>query len=115
MYGVVCFGRSTVCCMKSSEYNAQAGGGFTFMADVTQMPKNAFGYVPTPALVAPIEFTMSRADYQALGGHMDYVMPLEQAMQGLTGRQNDHRLSGRRSETRKKGAPWPVSRSGELA
>ncbi|SDI31835.1 hypothetical protein SAMN04487993_1003119 [Salipiger marinus] len=91
------------------------GGGITFMADVTQMPKNAFGYVPTPALVAPIEFTMSRADYQALGGHMDYVMPLEQAMQGLTGRQNDHRLSGRRSETRKKGAPWPVSRSGELA
>ena len=86
------------------------GGGITFMADVTQMPKNAFGYVPTPALVAPIEFTMTAADYASLGGHMDYVMPLEDALRGATGRQNDHRLSGRRAETRKSGSPWPVSR-----
>ena len=34
------------------------GGGITFMVDVTRLPDNAFGYVPTPALVAPIEFTM---------------------------------------------------------
>jgi hypothetical protein len=40
------------------------------------MPAGAFGYVPTPALVAPIEFTMRLADYAALGGHMDYVRPL---------------------------------------
>ncbi|SFT88753.1 6-hydroxynicotinate reductase [Sedimentitalea nanhaiensis] len=45
------------------------GGGITIMADVTRMPGNAFGYVPTPAIVAPLEFTVSRADYQALGGH----------------------------------------------
>ena len=29
------------------------GGGITFMVDVTRLPENAFGYVPTPALVAP--------------------------------------------------------------
>jgi 6-hydroxynicotinate reductase len=52
------------------------GGGITFMVDVTAMPENAFGYVPTPALVAPIEFTMTRADYAALGGHMDHVRPI---------------------------------------
>jgi 6-hydroxynicotinate reductase len=52
------------------------GGGITFMADVTRLPVNAFGYVPTPALVAPIEFTMHRDDYQALGGHMDEVRKL---------------------------------------
>ena len=52
------------------------GGGITFMVDVTQMPAGAFGYVPTPAIVAPIEFTMKLADYAALGGHMDYVQPL---------------------------------------
>ena len=46
------------------------------MVDVTQMPAGAFGYVPTPALVAPIEFTMRLDDYAALGGHMDYVRPL---------------------------------------
>ncbi len=52
------------------------GGGITFMVDVTQMPQGAFGYVPTPALVAPIEFTMRLSDYAALGGHMDHVRPL---------------------------------------
>lgn len=52
------------------------GGGITLMADVTQMPDNAFGYVPTPALVAPLEFTLSRADYRALGGHDGVVRDL---------------------------------------
>lgn len=72
------------------------GGGITFMAYVTQMPKNAFGYVPTPALVAPTGFTMTRADYAALDGHMDYVVPLAEALKGIPGRQSDHALSGRR-------------------
>jgi hypothetical protein len=52
------------------------GGGITFMVDVSRVPANAFGYVPTPALVAPIEFTMSRDDYARLGGHMDEVRPI---------------------------------------
>jgi hypothetical protein len=52
------------------------GGGITFMVDVTQMPAGAFGYVPTPALVAPIEFTLKLSDYATLGGHMDCVRPL---------------------------------------
>jgi hypothetical protein len=52
------------------------GGGITFMVDVTRIPANAFGYVPTPALVAPIEFTLKKSDYAALGGHMDHVRPL---------------------------------------
>jgi hypothetical protein len=53
------------------------GGGITYMVDVLAMPDKAFGYVPTPALVAPIEFTLPRADYAALGGHMDRIRPLE--------------------------------------
>jgi hypothetical protein len=52
------------------------GGGITFMVDVTLLPDNAFGMVPTPALVAPIEFTLRLDDYAALGGHMDAVRPL---------------------------------------
>jgi len=56
------------------------GGGITVMADVTRMPSNAFGYVPTPALVAPIEFTMRREDYAALGGHMDRIRPVEDVL-----------------------------------
>ncbi len=45
------------------------GGGITLMVDVTKMPAGSFGYVPTPALVAPLEFTLRRDDYRALGGH----------------------------------------------
>ena len=41
------------------------------MADVMRMPDNSFGTVPTPAIVAPIEFSMRLADYRALGGHME--------------------------------------------
>ena len=50
------------------------GGGITIMADVLSTPENAFGYVPTPALVAPIEFTMRREDSIALGGHADEIV-----------------------------------------
>jgi len=53
------------------------GGGITFMVDVTRMPPGAFGYVPTPALVAPIEFTMRRDDYEALGGHVGAIVSIE--------------------------------------
>ena len=49
------------------------GGGITVMVDVLDMPTNSFGYVPTPALVAPIEFTLRRDDYGVLGGHVDHV------------------------------------------
>ena len=56
------------------------GGGITYMVDVLAMPDNSFGYVPTPALVAPIEFTMSREDYAALGGHMDHVVQLDEVL-----------------------------------
>ena len=53
------------------------GGGITFVVDVLDVPSGAFGSVPTPALVAPLEFTMSRADYLAFGGHADAVRPIE--------------------------------------
>lgn len=57
------------------------GGGITIMADVLRMPDNSFGTVPTPAIVAPIEFTMKLADYQALGGHMEYVRSLPSVLE----------------------------------
>ncbi len=52
------------------------GGGITYLVDVASMPGHAFGSVPTPALVAPIEFTLPLADYAALGGFIDRVRPL---------------------------------------
>jgi len=59
------------------------GGGITIMADVLRMPDNAFGYVPTPALVGPVEFTMRREDYQALGGYMKSIRDFAQATGGV--------------------------------
>ncbi|MCB2111133.1 6-hydroxynicotinate reductase [Albidovulum sp.] len=62
------------------------GGGITVMADVLDMPTNSFGYVPTPALVAPIEFTMRLSDYVALGGHVERVRPIEEITGGVVRR-----------------------------
>jgi hypothetical protein len=78
------------------------GGGITFMVDVSRMPENAFGYVPTPALVAPIEFTLKKADYASLGGHMDYVRPLDEVL-----REKERR----RQLTSLPENPWPLKPS----
>jgi hypothetical protein len=57
------------------------GGGITLMVDVTRMPMGSFGTVPTPAIVAPIEFTLRLDDYRALGGHMAYVRTVEDTIE----------------------------------
>jgi 6-hydroxynicotinate reductase len=74
------------------------GGGITLMVDVTRMPERAFGYVPTPALVAPIEFTLRRADYEALGGYRERITPLAEVLAGT-------RLERRAWD---EANPWPV-------
>jgi hypothetical protein len=78
------------------------GGGITFMVDVTRVPENAFGYVPTPALVAPIEFTMRLSDYAALGGHLDEVKPL-QSLGAAPGYVTDRSQVAPHAEN-----PWPL-------
>jgi hypothetical protein len=62
------------------------GGGITLMVDVVRMPDRSFGTVPTPAIVAPIEFTMRLTDYAALGGHVDSVMALTNIMDRVSKR-----------------------------
>ena len=57
------------------------GGGITIMVDVLNLPDNAFGYVPTPALVAPLEFTVRREDYHDLGGHDAAVRSIGKAIE----------------------------------
>jgi hypothetical protein len=58
------------------------GGGITYMVDVTRMPANSFGHVPTPALVAPIEFTLPTSEYAALGGHIGRIRPVAEVIAG---------------------------------
>lgn len=80
------------------------------MADVSRMPKQSFGYVPTPALVAPIEFTVPRTIYEKLGGHMQYIIPIEEAVKGVLGPQNDHILKGQQGVQINSHNPWPMHR-----
>jgi hypothetical protein len=67
------------------------------MVDVARMPDRSFGTVPTPAIVAPIEFTLSVADYRALGGHMDSIVPLADV----------RRRAGTRVLPQPTANPWP--------
>ena len=67
------------------------GGGITLMVDVVRMPERSFGYVPTPALVLPIEFTIPREAYAAMGGHVSEIITLEDAL-----KKTKHRFE-----------PWP--------
>lgn len=79
------------------------GGGITFMVDVRLLPANSFGYVPTPAIVAPIEFTMPLRDYAALGGHVDHVRPLDVVL----------RETGKIHEQFNPSLPWPLRTKAE--
>jgi len=85
------------------------GGGITVMVDVMRMPAGSFGTVPTPAIVAPIEFSMPLADYAALGGHMAYVRPLAQVL--ATGAwHHDGAPTARRFVAQPAANPWPLGR-----
>jgi len=85
------------------------GGGITVMADVLRMPAGSFGTVPTPAIVAPIEFSMRLADYEALGGHMDQVRTVEQVLKRGAWH-NDGAPQARRFVATSGDNPWPLGR-----
>ncbi|MBE7418238.1 MAG: 6-hydroxynicotinate reductase [Ideonella sp.] len=85
------------------------GGGITVMVDVMRMPDASFGTVPTPAIVAPIEFTMRLEDYRALGGHMGYVRPLSQVLASGAWH-HDGAPTARRFAPAAAANPWPIGR-----
>ena len=72
--------KTTVTCGGQKAY-VWPGGGITIMLDVAGMPEGSFGYVPTPAIVAPLEFTLSRNDYIALGGHAKSIRDLRDVLE----------------------------------
>lgn len=54
------------------------GGGITYAVDVEKIMKGSFGWIPTPAIVAPIEYTMPLDIYLELGGFADAIIPLKE-------------------------------------
>ena len=83
------------------------GGGITVMVDVMRMPDHSFGTVPTPAIVAPIEFSMTLANYRALGGHMEHVRSLADAL-ARGAWHSDGAPTARRFEALPTANPWPL-------
>ena len=83
------------------------GGGITVMVDVMRMPDNSFGTVPTPAIVAPIEFSMTMDNYRALGGHMAHVRTLEEALSRGAGH-NDGAPLALQWQTAHPANAWPL-------
>jgi 6-hydroxynicotinate reductase len=79
------------------------GGGITLMVDVVRMPDNSFGYVPTPALVAPIEFTLRRDDYVRLGGYVSQIRELDDVLE-----RGGEYLNPRNAAPAPTGNPWPL-------
>jgi NAD-dependent dihydropyrimidine dehydrogenase PreA subunit len=53
------------------------GGGITFFVDVEKVLVKAFTYVPTPATVAPLEYTMRFDEYLEMGGHKESIRKLK--------------------------------------
>jgi NAD-dependent dihydropyrimidine dehydrogenase PreA subunit len=51
------------------------GGGITFFVDVSKMPPDSFSWVPTPATVVPLEFTMERSTFEKIRGYVELVKP----------------------------------------
>ncbi len=58
------------------------GGGINFMVDVEKVvAPGAFYWTPTPATIAPVEYTMELKTYERIGGHLSRLRPAE----GLAG------------------------------
>ncbi len=51
------------------------GGGISFLVDAGQVKPGSFSWTPTPATICPLEYTMTLADYEAMGGHVEAMKP----------------------------------------
>ncbi|CQR72365.1 6-hydroxynicotinate reductase [Sporomusa ovata DSM 2662] len=65
------------------------GGGINFMVDVGKVVSKAFTWVPTPATVAPVEYTLTRKTYEEIGGHVASIQPLSELVKVVAERKNE--------------------------
>jgi len=59
------------------------GGGITFLVDVEKVMVRAFTYVPTPATVVPLEYTMRLEEYLEIGGHKEKIRRLRDVLKEI--------------------------------
>jgi len=70
--------REAILTIGGAEVFVLPGGGINFMVDVEKVVPKAFTWVPTPATVAPVEYTMPLKKYEEIGGHIQAIKKLSQ-------------------------------------
>jgi hypothetical protein len=55
------------------------GAGINFLVDVSKLVAGAITWIPTPAVVFPIEYTMRLNDYLDLGGYRESIRELKES------------------------------------
>lgn len=61
--------------------NILPGGNIIVEADVADMIPGSFAWVPTPALVVPLEFTMTKETCAEIGGFVEAIEPVEKIIE----------------------------------
>jgi len=56
------------------------GGGINFLVDVEKIKHGSIYVSPTPSFILPVEYTMTLETFKEIGGHIEAVRPVEEAL-----------------------------------
>jgi hypothetical protein len=56
------------------------GGGINFLVDVARIKYGSIYLTPTPSFVLPVEYTMRIDTFKEIGGHIEAIRPVEEAL-----------------------------------
>ena len=62
------------------------GGGINFLVDVEKIKYGSIYLSPTPSFILPVEYTMSLETFEAIGGHIDAIKPIEEVLKSVKGK-----------------------------
>ena len=61
------------------------GGGINFLVDVGEIKHGSIYLSPTPSFIVPVEYTMTLDTFREIGGHIDALKPVEEALKSNEG------------------------------
>jgi hypothetical protein len=56
------------------------GGGINFLVDVEKIKHGSIYLSPTPSFIIPVEYTMTLETFKEIGGHVEAVQPVKDAL-----------------------------------
>jgi NAD-dependent dihydropyrimidine dehydrogenase PreA subunit len=63
------------------------GGGINFLVDVAKIKYGSIYLTPTPSFVLPVEYTMRLDTFKEIGGHIEAIRPVEEALRTIVNNQ----------------------------